>query len=151
MKRFVLALLVPAVLAGCGPSPTVPRVTGGSTGSVTASWLETSSKVQLISAKQRQFPPDSMRVSLAYQVIEKGKAPVTRQLTLVAERTTDKVVFRSGYQPVRVLLNGMDVLGDDETLLMLAREHDALAHHTVAKQEAELVSLTSTMLYDLIH
>lgn len=151
MKRFVVALFVPVLLAGCGPSPTSPRVTGGSTGSVGAAWLESSSKVQLLSARQRQFTPDSMRVNLAYQVFEKGKAPVTRQLTLVTERTTDKVVFRSGYRPVRVLLNGLDVLGDDEALLMLAREHDALAHHTVSKQEAELVSLASTMLYDLIH
>lgn len=149
MKRFlVFALLAMSMLAGCGGSP-VAIQSKQDRGVAAAS--QGLFKVQIVSAKQLVHQPNTMRLVVLYKVMPESATGYLRQLIIDTEVSRDRVVYRSGFRPVQMVLNGVDVIQDERTLLQVRRELDPLAYHTVSKEEQQFVALAAEILDDLIH
>ena len=151
MRTLLFAVLAASLLAGCGGAPVTPLTKQASGTVATASGQHQAFKVQILGATQRQDQANAMRLVIQYRVTPAGGASILRQVIIDSQPTRDRVVYRSGFRPVQIVLNGVDALQNDETLLMLLREHEALAYHTITTEQAQLVSLATQILYDRIH
>jgi hypothetical protein len=150
MKRIlVFSLLTASLLAGCGTSPFAPQTTTGLKASASA--VETSSQVQIYKAFKRVESPNTMRLVVMYWVNRENAPREFRQLVLDGVATQDRVVYRSGYRPTQMVLNGYDVLQDEASLLKVARELGSLNYHSTSKEEQQVVALAYDFLMDQVH
>lgn len=144
---FVLGILSASLLAGCGTSPVALQSSATDAASQAAGKVA-GFKVKILGATQRQDMPNAMRLVIQYRVTPASGLPILRQVIIDSQPTQDRAVYRSGFRPVQIVMNGFDALQDTAMLQTLVREHEALSYHTITAEQAKLVSLATQILYD---
>lgn len=148
MKHFVVfGILSASLLAGCGSAPVAPQARMTDASSVEASKYA-GFKVQILDATHRQDKPGAMRLVIQYRVTPATGLPILRQVIIDSKPTQDRAMYKTGFQPVQIVMNGFNALQDETMLRKIVKEHEALAYHTITVEQAKLVSLATQILYD---
>jgi len=148
LRTIAFFVLAASLLSGCGTTPFAPQTTASAKASASA--LETKAQVQIFDTIKR-VDANGMRVVVMYWVRKEGSDREFRQLILDGVPAQDRVVYRSGYRPMHMALNGNNVIQNEATLLKISRELAALNYHTITKEQQQVVMLAYDIIMDQIH